>query len=130
MALLCKMTCNLRHPMRLRHPVQLYIDTYINAYTPTHTWTHLHTHINTNKLGTPRQIVCSVIKAYTCKHICKCMYTHTHTHIYTSTHQHAQFWRTPNIEHPFIMNAHHVFIHHGLNAECAFIHSLMCIHSH
>ena len=49
MALLRKMTFNLRHPMGLRHPVRIIRMVLSDVFgTPTHTRTHTHTHTHTH----------------------------------------------------------------------------------
>jgi len=97
------MTCNLRHPMSLRHPVVWFVNltnahkscefvsntarnssgaithTQTHTHSHTHTHTHTHTHINTQTHTHTHT------HAQTCSHT----YTHTPTHTHTQIHVHA-----------------------------------------
>jgi len=95
-----KETCNLRHPMSLRHSVSkvsLLLDflckishahhTHTHAYTHMHICTHIHARTQlTIKL--PFENTCELSHTHTHK----CTYIHTYIHIRTHTHYPIQSW--------------------------------------
>jgi len=84
-ALLRKETCDLRHPMHLRHPV-LDEQPWVIRFEYIHVYIHILTYISTYIYLYVHMYVYKCVYKYTHK----CVYIHIYIHIYIYTYLHTQ----------------------------------------